>query len=706
MAAPEPARSLNAPASPGLLTTLRQLAGSGLGAPALVVMMLAMMVVPLPPLALDALFTFNITLALVVLLATIYVLRPLELGVFPSVLLIATLLRLALNVASTRVVLLYGHQGPGAAGEVIESFGEFVIGGNYAVGLIIFAILMIINFVVVTKGAGRISEVSARFTLDALPGKQMAIDADVNAGLISQEQARHQREEVRQEADFYGAMDGASKFVRGDAIAGVLILFINLIGGLAIGLLQHDLPVTVALENYALLTIGDGLVAQIPSLVLSTAAAMIVTRMSTAEDMGQQVIGQLFDQPKALLVAGTVLMLLGLVPGMPNLIFLTLGGSCVALAQWHRRRRAAAAAAPAAAPTAAAAAEPTGELRDLGWGDLAPVDMLGLEIGYRLIPLVDVQQGGDLMKRIRGVRKKLTQELGFLIPAVHIRDNLELAPASYRISLKGVMLGEAEVLPEREMAIDPGQTVGSLTGIDARDPAFGLRAVWIEPRQREHAQSLGYTVVDAGTVITTHLSHLITQHAHELLGHEEVQQLLDVLARRAPKLVENLIPDTVPLGSVVQVLQQLLAEQVPIRDIRSIAESLAIHGSPSQEPGDLTAAVRAALGRQIVQHISPAAEELPVMTLDPQLEQLLQQGMQAGAGPALEPTLADRLMSAVGEAAQRQQAEGRPAVLLVGPQLRASLARVLRSQIPELHVLAYTEVPDDKQIRLVSTVGQ
>ncbi len=706
MAAPEPARSLNAPASPGLLTTLRQLAGSGLGAPALVVMMLAMMVVPLPPLALDALFTFNITLALVVLLATIYVLRPLELGVFPSVLLIATLLRLALNVASTRVVLLYGHQGPGAAGEVIESFGEFVIGGNYAVGLIIFAILMIINFVVVTKGAGRISEVSARFTLDALPGKQMAIDADVNAGLISQEQARHQREEVRQEADFYGAMDGASKFVRGDAIAGVLILFINLIGGLAIGLLQHDLPVTVALENYALLTIGDGLVAQIPSLVLSTAAAMIVTRMSTAEDMGQQVIGQLFDQPKALLVAGTVLMLLGLVPGMPNLIFLTLGGSCVALAQWHRRRRAAVAAAPAAAPAAAAAAEPTGELRDLGWEDLAPVDMLGLEIGYRLIPLVDVQQGGDLMKRIRGVRKKLTQELGFLIPAVHIRDNLELAPASYRISLKGVMLGEAEVLPEREMAIDPGQTVGSLTGIDARDPAFGLRAVWIEPRQREHAQSLGYTVVDAGTVITTHLSHLITQHAHELLGHEEVQQLLDVLARRAPKLVENLIPDTVPLGSVVQVLQQLLAEQVPIRDIRSIAESLAIHGSPSQEPGDLTAAVRAALGRQIVQHISPAAEELPVMTLDPQLEQLLQQGMHAGAGPALEPTLADRLMSAVGEAAQRQQAEGRPAVLLVGPQLRASLARVLRSQIPELHVLAYTEVPDDKQIRLVSTVGQ
>ncbi len=705
MAAPEPARGLAAPAPPGLLSTLRQLAGSGLGAPALVVMMLAMMVVPLPPLALDALFTFNITLALVVLLATIYVLRPLELGVFPSVLLIATLLRLALNVASTRVVLLYGHQGPGAAGEVIESFGQFVIGGNYAVGLIIFAILMIINFVVVTKGAGRISEVSARFTLDALPGKQMAIDADVNAGLISQEQARRQREEVRQEADFYGSMDGASKFVRGDAIAGVLILFINLIGGLAIGLLQHDLALTVALENYALLTIGDGLVAQIPSLVLSTAAAIIVTRMSTAEDMGQQVIGQLFDQPKALLVAGTVLTLLGLVPGMPNLIFLTLGGGCVALAQWHRRRRAVAAE-PTAAPHAEAAAEPAGELRDLGWEDLAPVDMLGLEIGYRLIPLVDVQQGGDLMKRIRGVRKKLTQELGFLIPAVHIRDNLELAPASYRISLKGVMLGEAEVFPEREMAIDPGQTVGSLTGIDAREPAFGLRAVWIEPRQREHAQSLGYTVVDAGTVITTHLSHLITQHAHELLGHEEVQQLLDVLARRAPKLVENLIPDTVPLGSVVQVLQQLLAEQVPIRDIRSIAEALAIHGSPSQEPGDLTAAVRAALGRQIVQHISPAAEELPVMTLDPQLEQLLQQGMQAGAGPALEPTLADRLMSAVGEAAQRQQAEGRPAVLLVGPQLRAPLARVLRSQIPELHVLAYTEVPDDKQIRLVSTVGQ
>jgi len=678
---------------------LGRLARGGLGAPLLLVVMLAMMVLPLPPLLLDILFTFNISLALIVLLVVIYAGRPLDFAAFPTVLLVATLLRLALNVASTRVVLLNGHTGTDAAGQVIRAFGDFVVGGNYTVGLVVFAILVIINFVVVTKGAGRISEVSARFTLDAMPGKQMAIDADLNAGLIDQDEARRRRAEVSEEADFYGAMDGASKFVRGDAVAGILILLINLVGGLSIGMAQHDLALGEAARLYALLTIGDGLVAQIPSLVLSSAAAIMVTRVSRAQDMGAQILGQLFDHPKALAVTAGVIGVIGLIPGMPNLAFLLLAGITGGAAYLlHQRRRAA-----AAVPAEPAPAKPAP--RELGWEDVQPVDPIGLEVGYRLIPLVDAQQGGQLMARIKGVRKKLSQELGFLIPAVHIRDNLELNPNQYRITLYGVIAGEAEVHPERELAINPGKVYGEVTGLAAKDPAFGLDAVWIEPAQRDSAQTMGYTVVDAATVVATHLSQLLQRHAHELLGRQEVQQLLDNLAKSAPKLVEEV--QALPSGAVLRVLQNLLEEGVPIRDIRSIAETLASQGASSQDPAVLTAAVRIRLARAIVQGINGTAPELPVITLESSLEQLLQQALQAADGGAagIEPSLAERLHRSLTEAAQRQEAAGQPAVLLVAAPLRPVLARFVRQGIRGLHVLSFNEIPDDRQVRIVATVG-
>ncbi len=688
-----------------LTLSFRDLARSGLGAPILLVLMLAMMVVPLPPLALDMLFTFNISLSLVVLMVTIYALRPLDFGVFPTVLLVATLMRLALNVASTRVVLLEGHTGTGAAGKVIESFGEFVVGGNYAVGLVVFAILVIINFVVVTKGAGRVSEVSARFTLDAMPGKQMAIDADLNAGLITQDEARARREDVTREADFYGAMDGASKFVRGDAVAGILILFINILGGLGIGMIQHDLPLADALRNYTLLTIGDGLVAQVPSLVLSTATAIIVTRVSSSQNMGEQVVSQLFDNPAALGVTSGVLGLLGIIPGMPNLAFLSLAGAG-GFATWWLLERKKKAAAPQAEPPEAP--EPPPEARDLSWEDVGPVDVIGLEVGYRLIPLVDRNQGGPLMERIKGVRKKLSQELGFLIQPVHIRDNLDLSPNAYRITLNGVPVGEAEIHPDQELAINPGQVFGSVPGTPTRDPAFGLEAVWISPDQHDNAQAMGYTVVDASTVVATHLSSLLQENAAQLLGHEEVQHLLDNLARTAPKLVEDLVPKALPLGVVVKVLQNLLAERVPIRDLRTIAETLAEQAPRTQDAENLTAAVRVALGRSIVQHINGLANELPVIALDPALEQILLntlQGAQDG-GAGFEPGLAEQLHRALAEKAQQQEMNGQPAVLLVAPPIRGWLARLVRHSIPNLHVLSYNEVPDNKQIKVVATVGQ
>ncbi|MEK6171898.1 flagellar biosynthesis protein FlhA [Vibrio cholerae] len=686
------------------LPSIPQRSMPAIGAPVMVLAALAMVVLPMPAFLLDLFFTFNIALSLVVLLVTVYTRRPLDFAAFPTVLLIATLLRLALNVASTRVVLLYGHEGPGAAGNVIEAFGNVVIGGNYAVGLVVFLILMIINFMVVTKGAGRISEVSARFTLDALPGKQMAIDADLNAGLIDQEQARVRRFEVTKEADFYGSMDGASKFVKGDAIAGILILFINIIGGLSIGMIQYDLGFKEAIEIYTLLTIGDGLVAQIPSLLLSIGAAIMVTRQNTDEDMGQQVIFQLFDNPKALTITAGILFVMGIVPGMPHFAFLFLALLASGAAYWlHRKQKTKAE--NKNLPAKSDVETPT--QRELSWDDVQLVDVIGLEVGYRLIPLVDKDQGGELLERVKGVRKKLSQDFGFLIPSVHIRDNLELTPNSYRITLMGVAVGEAEIRPDQELAINPGQVYGMIDGERTRDPAFGLDAVWIREDQREHAQALGYTVVDSSTVLATHLSQLLTNNAAQLIGHEEVQNLLEMLSRSAPKLVENFVPDQLSLGVVVKVLQNLLHEAIPIRDIRTIVQTLSEYASKSQEPDILTAAVRISLKRLIVQEINGVEPELPVITLIPELEQILHQTMQASGGESagIEPGLAERLQMALSHATQEQELKGEPAVLLTSGVLRSTLAKFVKNTIPNLRVLSYQEIPDEKQIRIVQAVG-
>lgn len=691
-----------------ILGNMRSLSQGNLGIPLLLLVVLAMVTLPIPPFLLDIFFTFNIALSLVVLLVAVYTLRPLEFAVFPTILLVATLMRLALNVASTRVVLLEGHQGGDAAGKVIQAFGEVVIGGNYVVGLVVFAILVIINFVVVTKGAGRISEVSARFTLDAMPGKQMAIDADLNAGLVSQEEAKARRQDVTQEADFYGSMDGASKFVRGDAVAGILILVINLLGGLGIGMAQHDLEFQEAVRNYSLLTIGDGLVAQIPSLLLSTAAAIMVTRVNSSSDMGGQVLDQMFASPRALIVAASLLVIMGLVPGMPHVAFVGLGllaggGAYLIWRRQQLRRAQAAQLEEAEAPPA----EAEEERRELGWEDVAPVDMIGLEVGYRLIPLVDRAQGGELLGRIRGVRKKLSQDLGFLVPSVHIRDNLDLVPGGYRILLQGVTVGEAEVYPERELAINPGQVFGTLKGVQTKDPAFGLDALWIESGQKDHAQTLGYTVVDAGTVVATHLNQVMAKNAQDLLGHEETQQLLDNLAKSAPKLAEELT-GKLSISAILKVLQSLLREQVPIRDMRTIAENLTDAASASQDVGALTASVRVALARLIVQEINGQATEMPVITLDPQLEQLLMKSLQqsgAEEGLALEPGMAERLQRSLNQAAERQEAAGKAAILLVAAPIRALMARFVRYSSQRVHVLSYQEIPENKQVTIVATVG-
>ncbi|UZE25297.1 flagellar biosynthesis protein FlhA [Pseudomonas sp. B21-056] len=701
-----------------LLSTARSnvvdLSRGNLGVPLLLLVMLAMMMLPVPPFLLDVFFTFNIALSIVVLLVCVYALRPLDFAVFPTILLVATLLRLALNVASTRVVMLHGQEGHAAAGKVIQAFGEVVIGGNYVVGIVVFAILMIINFVVVTKGAGRISEVSARFTLDAMPGKQMAIDADLNAGLIDQGQAKLRRLEVAQEAEFYGSMDGASKFVRGDAIAGLLILFINLIGGMAVGIFQHQMSFGDAGKVYALLTIGDGLVAQLPSLLLSTAAAIMVTRASGSEDMGKQIGRQMFASPKALAVAAGLMAVMGLVPGMPHISFLSMaavaaGGAYLfwkkqnvqkvqALQEVKRQQE--------LLPSPARALE----TKELGWDDVTPIDMIGLEVGYRLIPLVDRNQGGQLLARIKGVRKKLSQDLGFLMPTVHIRDNLDLAPSAYRLTLMGVILAEAEIYPDRELAINPGQVYGSLNGITAKDPAFGLEAVWIEISQRAQAQSLGYTVVDASTVVATHLNQILYKHSSELIGHEEVQQLLQVLAKGSPKLAEELVPGVVSLSQLLKILQALLAEQVPVRDIRSIAEAIANNASKSQDTAAMVAAVRVGVSRAIVQSIVGTESELPVITLEPRLEQILLNSLQkAGQGSEegvlLEPSMAEKLQRSLIEAAQRQEMQGQPVILLVAGPIRGMLSRFGRLAVPGLHVLAYQEIPDNKQVTIVATVG-
>jgi flagellar biosynthesis protein FlhA len=669
--------------------------------PILILMILGMMVLPLPAFLLDMMFTFNIALSIMVLLVAINTHKPLEFAAFPTVLLLTTLLRLSLNVASTRIVLMEGHTGPDAAGKVIEAFGHFLVGGNYTVGIVVFIILMVINFIVITKGAGRIAEVAARFTLDAMPGKQMAIDADMNAGLIGEEEAGKRRTAIAQEAEFFGSMDGASKFVRGDAIAGILILFINVIGGLIVGVLQHDLDISTAAHNYTLLAIGDGLVAQIPALIISTAAGLVVSRVGTDEDISGQLITQLFMKPQVLMLTGAIVGLMGTIPGMPHVAFLLLaavlgGGAHLMI----KREKQAAAAEGTAAP------KPPAEVQDASWDDVMPVDILGLEVGYRLIPLVDKAQDGELLRRIKGVRKKFAQEIGYLPPSVHIRDNLELRPNGYRITIKGVSIGAGEVNVTQYLAINPGNVSGSLPGVATTDPAFGLPALWIEAGQRDHAQMLGYTVVDPGTVVATHLNHLLHGHAAELLGRTEVQQLLDRLAKESPKLVEDLTPKLLPVPTVQKVLQNLLDENVHIRDMRSILDALAEHAARVQDPYELTALVRIALGRAIVQQIAPPAGELQVMALDTGLERLLTQALQASPNnTGIEPGLADTLLREAVGASQRQEQMGIAPVLLVPAPLRTLLARFLRRALPQLKILSHAEVPDSSNIKVTTILG-
>ncbi len=671
-----------------------------MAAPVFIVLILAMLVLPLPPFALDMLFTFNIALSIMVLLVGLSTKKALDFAAFPTVLLLSTLLRLSLNVASTRVVLLDGHTGPDAAGKVIEAFGHFLVGGNYAVGIIVFVILVVINFIVITKGAGRIAEVSARFALDAMPGKQMAIDADLNAGLIDENEARRRRAEVSQEADFYGSMDGASKFVRGDAIAGILILLINIIGGLIVGVMQHDLSLADSARNYTLLAIGDGLVAQIPALVISIAAGIIVSRVSTEEDIAGQMLSNVFSKTHALYITAAILGMMGMIPGMPNFAFLLLAGGMVWLAYRRGKEKPEAALEVESAPVAAV------ESQEASWEDVAPIDTLGLEVGYRLIPLVDNAADGELVRRIKGIRKKFAREIGFLPPAVHIRDNLEINPNSYRITLKGVEIGSGEVRIGLFLAIDPGNITATLPGVATRDPAFDLPAVWIESTLREQAQSLGYTVVDPGTVVATHLNHLVTQHAAELLGRQETQALLDHLGKSAPKLVEDLVPKMLTLSTVQKVLQTLLIEGVAIRDMRSIIDTLLEHGARVQDPHELTALVRVALGRSIVQQIYGSVSELPVIALDQGLERLLLQTLQAGNEDAgMEPGLADTILERAQTSTQRQEALGHPPVLLTPAVLRPLLARFLRRAVPQLKVLSHAEVPEGKQIKVTSLVG-
>ncbi len=687
-------------------TQLKSVA-AGMGAPIVVLAIMGMVILPMPAILLDVLFSFNIALSLVIILVSVLTKRPVDFGIFPLVLLVATVLRLALNVASTRIVLLEGHEGGDAAGKVIQAFGEVVIGGNYVVGVVVFAILLIINFKVVTAGAGRISEVSARFTLDAMPGKQMAIDADLNAGYIDQDQARKRREEITSEADFYGSMDGASKFVKGDAIAGLFIMLINIVGGLFVGMYQHDLNFSTAMEVYTILTIGDGLVAQIPSLLLSVATAIIVTRENDSQEMGHEIREQLANR-KALYITSGILFVMGIVPGMPHVAFLGFSAAVFAYAFFRDKMKAKEAKDKALVEKMPDSSKGPSEIKELGWDDVQHVDTIGLEVGYRLIPLVDKSQGGELLTRIKGVRKKLSQELGFLIPPVHIRDNLDFSPNAYSISMMGVSIGDAEISHDNELAINPGQVFGELSGTKTKDPAFGLDAVWIKANQREHAQTLGYTVVDSATVVATHLSQLLTTNAYQLLGHEEVQQLLDMLEKTNPKLVEGLVPDILSLSTMVKVLQTLLYEGVPIRDMRTICQTLCEYGPKSQDPDVLVSALRIALKRLIVQDITAGGNEIPVITLAPDLEQMLHQSLQAGGedGAGIEPGLAEKIQQSLTEASQQQELAGEPSVLLTSGMLRPVLSRFLKHAVVGLHVLSYQEIPDDKQIKIVSSVGQ
>ncbi|WP_313375008.1 flagellar biosynthesis protein FlhA [Pantoea sp. CTOTU50773] len=672
-----------------------------LAGPILIMLILSMMVLPLPAFILDLLFTFNIALSIMVLLVAMFTQRTLEFAAFPTILLFSTLLRLALNVASTRIILLEGHTGADAAGRVVEAFGHFLVGGNFAIGIVVFIILVIINFMVITKGAGRIAEVGARFVLDGMPGKQMAIDADLNAGLIGEEEAKRRRSEVTQEADFYGSMDGASKFVRGDAIAGILIMVINVIGGLLVGVVQHGMDLGHAGETYTLLTLGDGLVAQIPALVISTAAGVIVTRVSTDQDVGDQMVSQLFSNPRVLMLSGGVIGLLGLVPGMPNFVFLLFTAALLGLAWWLRGREMKPK--TTSEPSSLVKTQETPATVEASWKDVQLEDSLGLEVGYRLIPMVDHLQNGELLGRIRSIRKKVAQEVGFLPPVVHIRDNMELPPARYRILMKGVEIGSGDAYPGRWMAINPGTAAGSLPGEPTVDPAFGLAAIWIDSALKEQAQIQGFTVVEASTVVATHLNHLIGQYASELFGRQEAQQLLDRVTQEMPKLTEDLVPGVITLTTLHKVLQNLLIERVSIRDMRTIIETLAEHAPVQTDPQELTSVVRVGLGRAITQQWFPGNGEVQVIGLDATLERLLLQALQGGGG--LEPGLADRLLVQTQGALQQQEMTGAPPVLLVNHPLRALLARFLRRNLPQLVVLSNMELTDNRQIRMTATIG-
>ena len=688
----------------GIRQDMSKIELSGLGLPFLVLLILAMLILPLPAFLLDFLFTFNIVIGLVIIMVAINSSKPLDFSAFPAILLIATMLRLGLIVASTRLVLVKGHEGPDSAGKVIEAFGEFVIAGNYLVGFIIFSILMIINFIVVTKGAGRVSEVIARFTLDAMPGKQMAIDADLNAGVIDQETAKRRREEISQESDFFGSMDGASKFVRGDAIAGLLILLINIIGGLAIGISQHDLTFSEAGKIYVLLTIGDGLVAQIPSLLLSLSTAIIVTRVTTAESMSAQAKSQL-NNPTALFIASGILLLLGIVPGMPHLIFISLALSVAGLGYYLAKTSSAYESTDLEADRTASSAEKS---EDLGWDDVDQVDLVGIDIGYGLIPLVNMETGGQLLPRVKGVRKKLSAELGFLIQPIRIRDNLDLEPDIYHIIMNGVVRGKGAIKVGKEMAIDPGYVHGKLEGTPTKEPAFGLDAIWIDPSQRDYARTLGYTVVDNATAIATHLNTILRNNASELLSHDESQQLLDKVANKSPKLVEDLVPGKLPLATITKVLQNILEESVSVRDMRTIIEVLATESSKTQDPDELTAAIRPRLGRMIVQGLIDINDSLPVITLDPNLEQILHNILQQSAsnhGLVMEPKLAEGLFKALAENAEQVENKGHPTILVVSPGIRPWLSKIIRNRISDLTVLSYSEIPDDQAVEVVATVN-
>ncbi|MCY4756211.1 flagellar biosynthesis protein FlhA [Pelomonas aquatica] len=690
-----------------LLAKLQSLLGpraaiiAALGAPVAVLLVLSMMVLPLPPFVLDLLFTFNIAMAVMVMMVAAHMIKPLDFAAFPTVLLLTTLMRLSLNVASTRVVLLQGHTGTGAAGKVIESFGHFLIGGNFAVGLIVFAILVVINFIVVTKGAERIAEVGARFTLDAMPGKQMAVDADLNAGLINEAEAKRRRTELSDEADFFGSMDGASKFVRGDAVAGMLILAINIVGGFIIGVAQHGLSASQAADSYILLAVGDALVAQVPALLISVAAAMVVSRVGTDKDIGSQIGRQVFGSAKSIAITAAVIGVLGLIPGMPHVVFLLIAGGLGYLAYWLRSKEQAQEAARAVKPIM----PPSEGAGEASWEDLVPVDTLGLEVGYRLITLVDKTREGDLLSRIKGVRRKFAQEVGFLPPPVHIRDNLELRPSQYRISLRGGVVGEAEAFPGMWLAINPGHATQKLIGTATTDPAFGLPAVWIEERQREMAQMSGFTVVDCSTVVATHLSHLMQVHAAKLLGRVETQALVEHLTRQAPQLIEDVIPKMVSIATLQRVLQLLLEEGVHVRDMRSIVECLAENAATVTDPAELARRIRTHLAPAIVQQIYGSTKELDVIALEPELERLVTQALNSPHGAALDPGVADTLARSAAETAQKQEDRGVPAALLVPDLIRAPMARLLKRAAPRLKVLGHSEIPETHTIRIGSIIG-